>query len=155
MQISQADRLNSESLGAFRRIYSALEAPAAVRGLYRSEFVGPSWLRLVAPRGLVILGLGGWCGKEFGPDGSGVNLLRRGGAVRRGFPVEVAPAPSRVDGRPCLAVTYPPVNPWPWPSVVDELRQLEPGTLLGLTFFRIGPAAHLPLPFLLHQDGVS
>ena len=149
---TQASRLNEQSLGAFGQIFSSLEAPLGVQGSYRSEFVGPAWLRWLAPKGLVVLGLGGWCGKDFAADGTGKNLLLRSGAIERGFPIEVAVAPSRVDGKPCLAVTYPPINPWPWPSVVDELRQLDSQTLLGLTFFRIGFFANLPLPFLLHKE---
>ncbi len=153
MQASpQAADLNQRSLGAFRSLFAALPAPVAVEGRYTAEFVGPAWLRFIAPKGLWLLGLGGWCGKDFAVDGTGINLLQRGDAVIRRFPVQVALAPSLVDTQPCQAVTYPGVNPWPWPHVVDELRQLDEQTLLGLTFFKIGPLYRFPLPFLLHLE---
>ncbi|WP_337868493.1 hypothetical protein [Meiothermus sp.] len=153
MQISpQAINLNRKSLRSFQALFITLKAPAAVQGVYRAEFVGPAWLRWVAPKGLWLLGLGGWCGKDFAANGAGINLLQREDTIIRRFPVQVALAPSRVDGQPCQIVTYPAVNPWPWPSVVDELRQLDEQTLLGLTFFKMGPLARLPLPFLLHKD---
>lgn len=152
MQISpQATRLNHQSLGSFQALFATLEAPRSVQGVYRAEFVGPAWLRWVAPKGLWLLGLGGWCGKDFAADGTGINLLQRGDTVLRRFPILVARLASRVDGRPCLAVSYPGLNPWPWPRVVDELRQLDEQTLLGLTFFD-DPLARIPLPFLLHKS---
>lgn len=153
MQVSpQAMHLNHHSLGSFQALFTTLEAPIGVQGVYRAEFIGPTWLRWIAPKGLWLLGLGGWCGKDFAADGTGINLLRRGDTVIRRFPIQVAQVVSRVDGRPCQAVTYPGVNPWPWPQVTDELRQLDEQTLLGLTFFKIGPLARLPLPFLLHKE---
>lgn len=152
MQISpQAISLNRQSLGSFQAQFVTLQAPVVVQGVYKAEFVGPAWLRWMAPKGLWVLGMGGWWGKDLAADGTGINLLQRGDTITRRFPVQVALAPSRVDKRPCLVVTYPTVNPWPWPSVVDELRQLDEQTLLGLTFFKIGPLARLPLPFLLHK----
>lgn len=153
MQASpQAVDLNQQSLGSFKTLFASLRAPVAVQGIYKAEFVGPTWLRFIAPKGLWLLGLGGWCGKDFAANGTGINLLQRGNAVIRRFPVQVALAPSLVDTQPCQTVIYPRVNPWPWPRVVDELRQLDERTLLGLTFFKIGPLYRLPLPFLLHKD---
>ena len=42
-------------------------------------------------------------------------------------------------------------KPWPW--VVDELRVLDAGTLVGMTIVDVpGPRALGGTPFLLHRD---
>jgi hypothetical protein len=98
------------------------------------------------------LGLGGWWGKHFTADGSGMNLVRRGGELRRIFPIRLVPAPSLLDGRPCLSVRYKPECPYPWPHVVDELRSLDERTLLGMTMVNTGVLRKLALPFLLFKE---
>lgn len=146
------------SIGGLRRLFRAGATPALADlvGRHEAQFVGPWWLRLAAPPGVALLGLRAWFGKEFAaPDEdstalAGVNLLRRGGALVPTLPMRARLVPSRVDGRPALVVSYPPGARWPWPRVVDELRPVADGTMVGLTF---GPVVGLPggAPFLLRR----
>ena len=149
--------LNRKPLSAFKPIFASLQSPLVgqVKGIYQAEFTGPGWLRAVAPPGLALLGLGGWQGKEFAGDGGGLNLVRRGGQVQRIFPVRITEAASLVDGKPCLAIHYTHKCPFPWPYVVDELRELDSSCLLGLTMVDVRGLRGLALPFLLHVQGAE
>lgn len=142
--------IHAYNLSEYPKIFATLTAPQTLVGTFKAEFTGPAWLRAVAGPGLWPLGLGGWCGKQFAADGSGMNLVKRGGTVQRVFPIQLVSAPSLVDGRPCISVRYRPENPFPWPHVVDELRWLDEKTLLGLTLVNAAPLRRWPLPFLLH-----
>lgn len=150
---SQAQTLNRLPLRAFPGLFATLVAPAPQRvpGFYRAEFVGPGWLRAIAPRGLVLIHLGGWWGKELREDGAGFNLVRRGERLERRFTVRVATACSLIDGKPAIAVRYGADTPLPWPYVVDELRGLDDDSLLGMTIADASMLRGLPLPFLLHR----
>ncbi|MFZ1466163.1 MAG: hypothetical protein WAV60_19125, partial [Anaerolineae bacterium] len=55
------------------------------------------------------------------------------------------------DGRPGVTLTYAPGSPFPFAYVVDELRTIEAGTLLGLSFATVPWLARLPMPFLLRH----
>jgi hypothetical protein len=81
---------NSLSLRQFRNYFSSLVVPEpySIRGQYRAFFVGPVWLRVTAVPGLVPLGFGGWWGKEFGEDGSAINIFLRAGNFSRRFPMK-------------------------------------------------------------------
>ncbi len=76
-----------------------------------------------------------WEGKSFSPtsssEGRGINRFRY--PVRRGwFPFRTSLAPSRIDGRPCIAIDYDvPENPWLARGIYDELRGLGDGLYLG------------------------
>jgi len=59
-------------------------------------------------------------------------------------------APSRVDGRPALVITYPSDARWPHRLVNDELRPLDELTLLGLSF-GLPLAPRGGAPFILHR----
>jgi hypothetical protein len=151
----QMAALNGKSLAAFPPLFATLAPPAldALPGFYRGEFVGPSWLRAIAPRGLGLIHLGGWWGKELAADCTGANLVRtgprQGGILRRSFPLVITTGSSAVDGRPVVAVRYPPECPFPWPHVIDELRRLDDACILGMTIVPAGLLRRLPLPFLL------
>ena len=122
----------------------------SVAGRWRSEFIGPLWLRLPAPVFLAVRGMPFWAGKRFEApvEGAahGVNVLEV-----RGFRKDSFPVTATLEGRD-LVVRYPADAPWPWPGVVDRLRQRDTNTLLGMTF-------GLPLmppkgaPFLLRRAG--
>ncbi len=132
--------------------FEGCEAPALsdVPGRWRSQLVGPLWLRLPAPVFLAVRGMPFWAGKRFeSPVGdviSGVNVLEV-----RGFHKDSLPLTATVEGRD-LVVRYSSDAPWPWPAVVDRLRVRDAQTLLGMTF-------GLPLmppkgaPFLLRREG--
>ncbi len=152
MTMIQVEQLQRTSLSAFPALFARLDAPQALSGTYRAAFTGPGWLRRIAPPGLWPLGLGGWWGKQFAADGSGMNLVLRGGELQRIFPIRLVPAQSLLDGKPCLSVRYEPECPFPWPHVVDDLRRLDEHTLLGMTMINAGPLHRLALPFLLFSE---
>ena len=145
--------LNRRGLRSFRKLFLTLPLPedGGLTGIFRAEFVGPSWLRATAPPALALGGLGGWWGKQFDGAGRGMNIVRRDGALSHTMPVALSVADSLVDRRPCLKVTYPTGSPIPWPLVVDELRFLDDDTLLGLTILNAGPLRRVAFPFLLHH----
>jgi hypothetical protein len=95
-------------------------------------------------------GLGGWWGKDFDGQGRIDNILERGGAFRRTLRGEVQRADSLVDGRPCQRIVYPKGSRLPWTWVVDELRQVGEGELLGMMVLNIDWLPHLAFPFALH-----
>lgn len=121
----------------------------AVAGRWRSEFIGPLWLRAPSPVFLALRGMPFWAGKRFevpvGGVARGVNVLEV-----RGFTKDSLPITATVEG-PDLVVRYPTTAQWPWPGVVDRLRARDSETLLGMTF-------GLPLmppkgaPFLLRRE---
>jgi hypothetical protein len=150
-----ARRLNQLPLSAFKPLFTSLPPPelAIINGVFQAEFTGPGWLRKIAGPGLALVGLGGWWGKVFDGGGAGANLVRRNGVLQRIFPVQIALAPSAVDGKPSLAVHYTRGCPFPWPYVVDELRCLDETWLRRLTYVNAGPLRRLLLPFLLYPQG--
>ena len=151
--ISQALSLNLRPLIYFKPLFVSLAPPALAElpGLFQAEFTGPAWLRGLAGPSLALGGLGGWWGKEFGPVGAGFNLVHSREGLERRFPFEVNETKSALDGRPTLAVHYLRPCPFPWPMIVDELRCLEAGCLLGMTYLNVGPVKKLAFPFLLYR----
>jgi len=132
--------------------WRALPAPASITALVgdtAAAFVGPAWLRMSAPRGLALLGFAGWRGKRFAADGTGVNLHAGG---RAGLVMRAALAPSRLDGEPCIAVTYPRDAPFPWCRVRDEVRPLDADTLLAMSVLDVPGLRRIGLPFVLRRS---
>ncbi|MBL7208611.1 MAG: hypothetical protein ISS52_00795 [Dehalococcoidia bacterium] len=153
-----SEKLNQMKLGEFRKLYGSLEYPPipSLVGYYQGSFVGPGWLRKIAGPGLVVSGLGGWWGKRFSGDGTATNLVQRGGVLETRFPMRLVAVTSVIDENPGLALHYETDNPFPWPHIADELRQLAPGALLGMTYVKARVLRGLMLPFLLeHQEGVD
>lgn len=147
----QVDELNQMSLKQFRGLFSSLVIPESesLRGNYRASFVGPVWLRISANPALVMSGLGGWWGKEFHADGTAINIVLRAGKFSTRFPMKFSKAKSFIDGKDGLALRYQPGNPFPWMYVVDELRQLDDKTTLGMTIPNVNGLRHLAFPFIL------
>ena len=154
---THAETLNRQSLFAFPSYFASLPPPemAALTGVWRAEFVGPGWLRRIAPPGLALLGLGGWWGKEFTSPGKASNIVERDGSLLRVLPMLVKEAVSLVDGQRGVAISYPSGSPFPWPWVVDEVRRLDETTLLALTLTTPRWLPRLPMPFLLHRQEQS
>lgn len=152
IESTSTQALNQASLATFRELFSQLAPPqlSTLEGTYRAAFIGPWWLRAIAGPGLWPLGLGGWWGKRFDGRGWGTNIVRRRGVLLDKLPIEVVEAPSLLDGKPAIAVIYPPGSPFPWPWVIDELRQLDETYLLGMTLVKRSPFNRFALPFLLH-----
>jgi hypothetical protein len=144
------------SVRALQREFHDAPAPelAALVGSHEARFAG--WLRLGGPLAMRLTGMPGWWGKRFRPpaaDGDsleGENLLRRGGQLVPSIPMRATIAPSRVDGKSALLITYPPDARWPHRRVNDELRPLDEGTLLGLSF-GLPLAPRGGAPFILHR----
>lgn len=127
----------TESLTAWRKLFATLDPPnpRALAGVQQGEIVGPRWQTALSRPALWVCRLSGWWGKQFDAHGRGVNVVQRGGDLRSALPIHLELRPSKLDGRPSLAVVYGPDSPWPWPWVVDELRRLDDRTCLGLAVF--------------------
>jgi len=146
------------SVSALRGAWATAGCPTPdeLVGDWKAGFVRP--LTHVAPVGLGLVGLPRWHGKRFRgtPTGvEGMNLVRAGGfgGVVETLPMTLRVGPSYADGGPAVVVTYRPDGPRPWRWVRDELRELEPGVLVGLTFVDLGPLRRLAgTPFLLSAD---
>ena len=143
--------LNSLSLKQFRNLFVSLPVPdmTSIRGVYRATFVGPSWLRTSAGPALALSGLGGWWGKEFSTDGTAINIVLRTGKFFTRFPMKLVTVQSFIDGKDGLALHYQPGNPFPWMYVVDELRQINDDTLLGMTLANVSGLRNMAFPFTL------
>ena len=146
--------LNSLGLFGFPRLFAELELPPmdSLRGVFKGSFVGPGWLRWLAGPLLAVTGLGGWWGKEFDLQGNAINLVQRQGRMERRFPMLLEPEVSRLDRRPGLSLRYAPENSLPWPWIVDELRGLQPGMILGMSMLRPRALSWLALPFVLEAQ---
>lgn len=140
------------SLGSAAALFSRLDAPDSLAGRWRAEFIGPAWLRTVAPAGLALSPLRGWQGKRFDVDGRGTNLVRRGGLEGTVATMLVERRASRIDGRPVLATRYAPDAPWMIRALADEFRQLDAQRLLGMMTVNRAGLRGLALPFLLLRD---
>lgn len=132
-------------------LFATLSPPARLQGIWRAEFVGPAWLRTLAPPGMALSPLRGWVGKRFDASGQGANLVVRGGRVQAIVPMQQLARASRVDGRPVLASQYAAGAPWLLRGVADEFRQLDADRLLGLMTVDRPGLRGLALPFLLHR----
>jgi hypothetical protein len=145
----------SSSLGRLTSTFRAAPAPrqADLVGRFRGEAAGPWWVRVPAPILLGATGMPRWVGKEFigaGTEG-GLrchNLVERDEGVEPSLPMSARMAPSRLDSRPTLLLTYERDAPLPWRNVTDEVRSLGSGLLLGLSF-GILPGVPLGAPFVL------
>lgn len=150
----QVDIRDNASLAELARLFSTLEAPTDTqcRGFFRARFVGPGWLRRIAPASVSLMGLPGWIGKRFLSSEHAVNVLRQGNDTRDAIPMAIQRESSRIDGRPVLALVYkPPDSPWPLSWLRDELRVLDGGSLLGMTLVDKPLLRHMAFPFLLER----
>jgi hypothetical protein len=153
----QVAELNQMNLKSFRELFTSLIVPDVIslRGTYRASFVGPAWLRTSANPALVITGLGGWWGKEFHDEGTAINIVLRAGKFSTRFPMKLVKAESFIDHKEGLALHYQQGNPFPWMYVVDELRQLDETTILGMTIPNVSGLRALAFPFILQKHGGS
>jgi hypothetical protein len=145
--------LDKLPMGDFSRLYGELVAgdTAVPKGVYKGTYVGPAWLKALAPHSMVVSGLGGWWGKDFFPGGKTYNLVQRDEEIRRVIPMQLAVINSRLDGAPALALIYDKQNPFPWPYIVDELRSLDEAALLGMMYLNVNALPKIAFPFLLQK----
>jgi len=148
------DSLNQMSLREIRKLFSTLEPPpvGALVGIFQGFFVGPGILRRIWGPLLALTGLGGWWGKAFDSPGKAVNLTLQHGRFDRRFPMAAVEQISYLDRQPGLALRYQPDTPFPWPFIVDEMRQIEAGRLLGMTLMDIRPFRQAAFPFVLEKQ---
>ncbi|NYG59220.1 hypothetical protein BJ980_002143 [Nocardioides daedukensis] len=135
-----------------RRAWSSLPTPdlASLEGRWEASFLAP--LRTVAPRGLGLIGLPRWFGKQFTGD-TGINLLHTtGGGLEETLPMRLGEDASWADRRPVAVVSYAADAPRPWRWIRDEVRILDTDTLLGMTFTDGPGVRRLGLPFLLRRS---
>jgi len=146
-----SEQLNKLSLKDFSDLFTSAAVPdiGNTAGIYRATFVGPGWLRAAAGPTVAIGGLGSWWGKQLKADGTATNLVQKGENIETRFSMQLINTISVIDGKPALALIYGAENPFPWPHVVDELRQLDQGTFLGMTHINAGPLRKLAFPVLL------
>lgn len=151
MEISEH---NQYSLRGFRRLFASLAVPEteSLAGKYRGVFVGPGWVRALASPALIISGLGGWWGKDIYEDGKAINIVLRQGKFSTRFPMEFVRERSHIDGRDGTALHYQKGNPFPWMFIVDEIRRIDGGTLLGMTRPGIPGLRWFALPFILQKQ---
>jgi len=144
---------NQKPLSVFKTLFSGLPIPEiqSLRGVYKGEFTGPGWLRIAAGPSLALAGMGGWCGKDLQADRTGINLILRKGQYIRRFPMRIVNLPSLIDGEVGVTVTYTHDCPFPWPYIIDELRQIDTSTLLGMTIVNVKLLNNLAFPFLLFK----
>lgn len=156
--LTQPEELNHLSLPALYRLFSSLQPPnqLTLKGLFKGSFVGPGWLRRLDTMLLGMSGLRGWWGKDFYGDGYAVNVKLHKGQVFRLFPMTFVEQTSYLNAQHGLALRYNPDNPFPWPLILDELRQIHPELILGMTLAPLGPLRYLALPFVLqHRESID
>ena len=144
--------MGGDSVRHYKEQFAALDPPEALEGVWQGEPVGPGWYLALAGPSLAIGGLGGWWGKDFDGQSGIDNILERDGSFRRTLRGEVRRADSLVDGKPCQRIKYPRGSRPPWTWVVDELRQVGEGKLLGMMVLNIGWLPNLAFPFSLHAE---
>lgn len=147
-------------LGSLQQAFRLASEPTltSLQGRFQATIAGPSWVRLPALLVVHVTGMPGWWGKEFAVDERGDalmghNVVMAGDALYASLPMRAVLGCSRTDGRPALVLTYGSDAGWPWRRVTDEVRSLNDGTLIGLSF-------GLPLPpggspFLLRPDSTG
>jgi hypothetical protein len=152
-RVQSTEEVDRGSLESLRRLFPMLAPPepGALDGVYRAQLTGPSWWQQLSKIVLAPAGLGGWWGKEFDGQGNGKNIVSRGESLERVLPMEVVETISLVDGRQGISLRYPPGSRFPWTWCVDELRQIDEGTLLGMMVVNVGPLRKLAFPFILHR----
>ncbi len=149
------DVLSKASLSRIRQVFTELEpAPVHLReGFFRACFIGPWWLRASAGPSITLSGLPGWQGKRFLDADTATNVLRAAdGGRKEKLRMQCREGASLVDGRQGVALHYGQDAVLPWRWIVDELRVLNEGTLLGMTVINLPVLRHLAFPFLLRRE---
>jgi hypothetical protein len=142
-------------LSEWRALFTRLPVPEreTLPGRYRGELLGPVPLQLAGRALLAVLGMRGWWGKDFAAGAhGGINLVERGGGPQPSVPLLLREAPSALDGRQGFQVEYPREAGWQWRPFVDELRWLDGGTLLAVSYLKLPLLHRVRVPFLLRRE---
>ncbi|MGF1506579.1 MAG: hypothetical protein GYB64_11295 [Chloroflexi bacterium] len=131
--------------------FSTLQAPAltAMAGTHHGELIGGGLTQTAALVMQAPTAIRGWCGKRFDTDGQGMNLVRRGGQIAESAPIQLVTDDSHIDGRSVLRVVY---SSGALRLLCDELRQLDPDTVLGIGMLNLAGRWIPAFPFLLHRQ---
>lgn len=147
-------QLNTASLSEIKAEFKTL-APIPItmrQGFYRASFIGPWWLRLIAPPSIALSGLTHWQGKKFIDDATATNILKHNSGLIEKLSMSCVEQTSLVDGRHGVVLLYGMQAPLPWRWVVDELRVLDENTLLCMTTINLPLIRHFSFPFVLSRD---
>lgn len=152
--MSTAPPIASNALSEIKRIFRSAKPIGSqqMTGTYNGYPAGPWWFRLGSGPTLGLSGFGGWLGKAFLGQGKATNLFRSGTQTVQKFPMTITVRPSQLDGQPTFVLLYPKQARVPWCWVTDELRMLEDGTVLGLTFVDAPLLRHMVFPFVLRAS---
>lgn len=120
-----------------------------LKGFYAGVPAGPWWFRLGSAPTMGMTGFGGWMGKQFLGKGRAVNLFQAGASTQQRFPMTISRSSSRIDGNDTLTLIYPIDARVPWRWVTDELRRMDDGRILGMTFVDAPLLRHMVFPFVL------
>lgn len=148
----QSDFL-TQTIGSYIKLFESLPCPQAeqVNDCFLAEFIGPGWLRWLAPKLLPLGGLSGWEGKSLRAE-KAINLLRREGQLIEAIPMVRNESKSVLAEGDVLCLSYDKRAPVPLRALRDELRMLDDDTLLGLTVIDIPLLRKFPMPFLLKRQ---
>jgi hypothetical protein len=144
----------TQPVRAYQDHFRSLNIPSddELEGRYKATFIGPAFLRYIAPKLLPLGGLKGWYGKAFSQETRAINLLDQKGRLIERVPMERAITQSKFDLRNALVLTYGPEAPLPLRALRDEFRWLDQKTLLGITIVDLPILRRITLPFLLRRE---
>lgn len=146
-----SNTLATRSIGPLKQIFRTGRSIDAseLAGFYAGEPAGPWWFRLGSGPTMEFAGFGGWLGKQFLGQGRAVNLFDCDGGSWQHFPMTLGRRPSLVDGQDTLVLLYPGTARAPWCWVTDELRWVNDGSILGMTFVDRPLIKHMVFPYVL------
>ena len=140
------DKLKQMRFAELDRLYRQLSPPDTLNvlnGRKKGALLAIAGLHRT-PAGLLINAFGKtpffpWVGKSFSArsliKGSGINRINLTLTRQEWFAFQSGFRSSIVDGRPCISLNYRlKSNHWLVRQLTDELREIEPGLYLGVTF---------------------
>jgi hypothetical protein len=131
---------------AYEQLSAQVKIPL---GTYEVHWIGPRWFQIIAKLVIGLFGFKDWYGKQFFGKESAINIFRNSntGNIVNKYPMLVKIAPSAIDGKDCIYVSYPKSTRFPWPGIVDEFRPWSDDALLGQSYAKFFP--FFPMPFFL------
>ncbi len=139
------------SVSELETLFSTLKAPEVIpeKQRYTGATIGPWWLRVLGWPLLNIGAMAGWKGKSFHSKGRVLNIVEKKGSTKEVMPIHASLESFSRGVGAVLLLTYPETAPLPWNYIIDELRCLPDGRLLGLTTLKLPLLGVIPVPFTL------
>ncbi len=141
---------NPRSEKSLVELYPQLEPATELTGVYIAEIPGAKFLEPVKKFFLRLAGLPGWQGKHFF-DGYALNILTKRGEIYEGPKMIIQSRPHKIDDKAGLVATYDASAPYIWRHCIDEFRQVDQDTLLGMSHFDLPGLRGKPHMFILHR----